>query len=99
VDRINSSRFNFDKVKLPLDSIRMKYIIYGFFLLSAACFCEILSTNGKIQFDAQADEQPKITLNSTGLGIGTSSSTNLHVIGNATHCTRESGHIWAFASR
>jgi len=61
----------------------MKYVIYGFFLLSATCFCDILSTNGKIQFDAQADGQAEMTLNSTGLGIGILPSANLHLDGNA----------------
>jgi hypothetical protein len=62
----------------------MKNILIALFLLSSACFCDVLSTNGKIRFDIQMDGQPEMTLNSTGLAIGALlPSSNLHVNGNA----------------
>jgi len=61
----------------------MKHNFAYFLLLSTACFCDVLSTNGKIQFNTQIDGQPEMILNSMGLGIGISPSANLHVNGNA----------------
>ena len=62
----------------------MKNIITALFLLSSTCFCDVLSTDGKIRFDTRMDGQPEMTLNSTGLGIGIIlPSSNLHVNGNA----------------
>jgi hypothetical protein len=66
---------------LPVDF--MKNILTALFLLSSACFCDVLSTDGKIRFDIQSDGQAEMTLNSTGLGILTLPSSNLHVNGNA----------------
>jgi hypothetical protein len=61
----------------------MKNILTALLLLSSACFCDILSTDGKIRFDTQMDGQAEMTLNSTGLGISVLPSSNLHVGGNA----------------
>jgi hypothetical protein len=61
----------------------MKNILIALILLSSVCFCDVLSTDGKIRFDIQMDGQPEMTLNSTGLGILTLPSSNLHVNGNA----------------
>lgn len=62
----------------------MKYFIYFFILLSFKLFSDITSTTGNIQFDVNSDSQSEMILDSTGLGIGTSSpSANLHVQGNA----------------
>lgn len=59
----------------------MKYAILSFLLLGATCFCDVLSNQGKIDFSTRADGQPEMTLNSTGLGVGVSPSSNLHVKG------------------
>ncbi len=62
----------------------MKNILTALFLLSSTCFCDVLSTDGKIRFDTRMDGQAEMTLNSTGLGIGVLlPSSNLHVNGNA----------------
>jgi hypothetical protein len=61
----------------------MKNTLTALFLLSSACFCDVLSTDGKIRFDTQMGGQAEMTLNSTGLGIGVLPSSNLHVAGNA----------------
>ena len=55
------------------------------FLLISPLFlnADIKSTSGEIEFDVQSDQQAELTLNSTGLGIGTSPSGNLHVNGNS----------------
>lgn len=53
------------------------------FLSLQICFADVKGTQGVIQFDVQSDGQKEMTLNSTGLGIGTTPSTNLHVQGNA----------------
>jgi len=60
----------------------MKYLL----LLGAMVgplFGDVLSMDGKIRFDAQTDGAPEMILNITGLGIGISPSTNLHVKGSA----------------
>ena len=62
----------------------MKNTLIALILLSSTCFCDVLSTDGKIRFDIQMDGQPEMTLNSTGLAIGALlPSSNLHVNGNA----------------
>jgi hypothetical protein len=61
----------------------MKNILTALFLLSSACFCDVLRTDGEIRFDTQMDGQAEITLNTTGLGIGVLPSSNLSVAGNA----------------
>lgn len=53
------------------------------FLLTSFTFSDVKSTSGSIKFDIQSDNQEEMTLNETGLGIGTSPSANLHVNGNA----------------
>jgi hypothetical protein len=52
-------------------------------LLATASWADVKSTTGQIEFDAHTDGSSEMTLNSTGLGIGVSPSTNLHVNGNA----------------
>jgi hypothetical protein len=45
---------------------------------------DVKSNKGVIKFDINGDRTPEMALNTTGLGVGTSSpSTNLHVNGNA----------------
>ena len=46
-------------------------------------YCDIKSRSGNIKFYSQEDNQPEMTLNSTGLGIGISPTSNLHINGNA----------------
>ena len=50
-----------------------------FLTLNAA----IKSSTGNILFDSNSDSQIELILNSTGLGLGTSPSSNLHVSGNS----------------
>lgn len=52
-------------------------------ILSSYLSADVISPTGEIKFDIQFDHQPEMTLNSTGLGIATSPSTNLHIAGNA----------------
>lgn len=52
-------------------------------LATSACVADVKSTTGQIKFDANNDGQPEATLNSTGLGLGITPSSNLHVNGNA----------------
>lgn len=63
-------------------AIIMKLGIFIVFL-SSTCFSDVLSTNGAIRFNTQSDQQTDMILNTTGLGIGTNPSGNLHVNGNA----------------
>jgi len=50
---------------------------------SACCYADLRSNNGTIRFDTQVDQHFEMILNSTGLGIGTLPSSNLHVNGNS----------------
>lgn len=53
-------------------------------LMMQQLFSNVSSSTGTINFDVNSDNQIEATLNTTGLGIGTSSvSSNLHVNGNA----------------
>lgn len=52
-------------------------------LTSSLLMADVKSTTGQIKFDTQMDNQAEMTLNETGLGIGVTPSTNLHVHGNA----------------
>lgn len=61
----------------------MKTLILLFIFTSFTLSADIKSTSGEIKFDVQSDQQAELTLNSTGLGIGTSPSGNLHVNGNS----------------
>lgn len=61
----------------------MKYFLLSIILFIISGSADIKSSNGTINFDAQADEQIEMTLNNTGLGIGITPSSNLHVNGNA----------------
>lgn len=44
---------------------------------------DVKSTNGSIKFDSQFDGLFEMELNSTGLGVGISPTSNLHINGNA----------------
>lgn len=66
----------------------MKVVYILFFVFSSASFADVISTTGQIKFDTQSDNQAEMTLNATGLGIGISPSTNLHVNGNAVVSNR-----------
>jgi len=59
------------------------YTITLLVLITSTFSYEIISTTGQIKFDANFDNQAELILNSTGLGIGVTPSTNLHVNGNA----------------
>lgn len=58
-------------------------LLISLLFLTSALTADIKSTKGHINFDIQADNQPEIILNDTGLGIGITPSTKLHVSGNA----------------
>ena len=60
----------------------MTRIIIFLLFLSCALIADVKSTTGQIKFDTQMDNQAEMTLNATGLGIGTTPSSNLHVAGN-----------------
>lgn len=51
--------------------------------LHIACFADVKGADGSIRFDADSNAPAEMILNSTGLGIGISPSTNLQVQGNA----------------
>ncbi len=55
----------------------------AFFCYAMTCFGDLSSAKGTINFDSNFDLIPEMVLNSQGLGIGTSPSTNLHVSGNS----------------
>lgn len=59
------------------------YFLAVFLLLLHVCSADVKSPNGVIYYDIQSDHQPEVTLNSIGLGIGTTPSSNLDVSGNA----------------
>ena len=61
----------------------MNRIIIVLLILTSSLVADVKSTTGQIKFDTQMDNQDEMTLNSTGLGIGITPSTNLHVNGNA----------------
>jgi hypothetical protein len=61
----------------------MNRIIIVLLILTSSLVADVKSTTGQIKFDTQMDNQAEMTLNSTGLGIGITPSTNLHVNGNA----------------
>ena len=54
-----------------------------FLFMSQLAFGTIKSTSGTIEFDVNSDGVKEAILNSTGLGIGVTPSTNLEVSGNA----------------
>lgn len=61
----------------------MKFIYLYIALLSiASVYADITSSTGNVNFDVDSDNNYEMTLNSSGLGIGTSPSANLHVSGN-----------------
>ena len=51
--------------------------------LSPLALTEVSSLSGKINFDVLEDGVSEMTLNSTGLGVGISPQSNLHIAGNA----------------
>ena len=53
------------------------------FFFTSALMSDVKSPTGQIKFDTQMDNQAEMTLNSIGLGMGTTPSSNLHVNGNA----------------
>lgn len=65
---------------IRLASMRTLFILFACLICSWA---DVISPTGQIKFDVQSDNQAEMTLNQTGLGIGTSPSTNLQVNGNA----------------
>jgi hypothetical protein len=55
----------------------------GIILMMSHLFSAVNSTTGKLSFDANSDFSQNMILNQQGLGIGTTPSSNLHVLGNA----------------
>ncbi len=63
---------------------RLPNILWAVCLLPCCSLWGDLKGSGNITFDANADGRAEAFLNTTGLGIGTTSpSTNLHILGNA----------------
>lgn len=63
--------------------IKTIWLTFHLFLLSFAASGNVESTTGTIHFDSNFNGAPEMTLNSIGLGIGTSApSANLEVSGN-----------------
>lgn len=65
---------------------RLKFIFFIFLSIGAIAplECDVISTQGEIKFDVDADGSSEAVLNNTGLGVGvTPSSANLVVNGNA----------------
>jgi len=60
----------------------MTRIFITLLILTSSLMADVKSTTGQIKFDTQMDNQAEMTLNGTGLGIGISPSSNLHVNGN-----------------
>ena len=70
------------KSSRPFKLVSMtRFIILSFF--TSSLMADVISSTGQIKFDIQMDNQAEMTLNSTGLGIGTTPSSNLYVNGNA----------------
>jgi len=68
----------------PLNKLMYMGKLMVFVLLAmSSSFADVLGTKGNLLFDVQSDQQAEMTLNTTGLGIGTSPSANLHINGNA----------------
>lgn len=61
----------------------MTRIMIALLFLTSTLLADVKSITGQIKFDTQMDNQAEMTLNGTGLGIGVTPSTNLHVNGNA----------------
>jgi len=63
--------------------VSMTNTLIALLFLTTALMADVKSTTGQIKFDTQLDNQAEMILNSTGLGIGVTPSSNLHVKGNA----------------
>lgn len=61
----------------------MTRIFIVLLIFTSSLVADVKSITGQIKFDTQMDNQAEMTLNSAGLGIGVTPSTNLHVNGNA----------------
>jgi len=59
------------------------YLLLFIVLFISVSSADVKSTSGQIKFDVNSDSVPEMTLNSTGLGLGVTPSTNLHISGNA----------------
>lgn len=60
-----------------------RYLILHFVLFQLCLTGDVKGTQGQIKFDINNDTVAEMTLNTIGLGIGTSPSSNLHIMGNA----------------
>jgi len=61
----------------------MKFFLLILFTSTLTLSADVRSANGTIKFDVNSDSAEEMFLNSTGLGVGVSPSTKLHVNGNA----------------
>lgn len=61
----------------------MKIIAILFLGLIACSWADVKGLGGTINFDVQSNGSPEMSLNSKGLGIGTTATSNLEVLGNA----------------
>jgi hypothetical protein len=63
--------------------IHIHLLVVSWLLLVYSLGASVNSSTGTLHFDVNGDGAMEATLNSTGLGIGTTPSSNLHVAGNA----------------
>lgn len=66
---------------MPL--ITKKILLLTLLVIPLSLKADVKSLGGTIQFDSNSDSNAEMTLNTTGLGIGVTPSTNLEVSGNA----------------
>lgn len=57
--------------------------LVSWFLILLPLYTDIKSTDGTLGFDVESDGDRELILNTTGLGVGITPSSNLHVQGNA----------------
>jgi len=58
-------------------------VFFCLLILLTSCFADVKSTKGEIQFDVNSNNEFEMTFNTTGLGLGVTPTSNLHVLGNA----------------
>jgi len=63
--------------------LALRFVVLIFLLCLSSVQSDILSTTGTISFDINDDSTAEMKMTATGLGIGTTASTNLHLMGNA----------------
>lgn len=66
--------------------IRLKFLLYIFLILQqCSLFSDIIGSQDSLKFKVESQGEAVMTLNSNGLGLGTSPSANLHVKGSLAY--------------